>query len=370
LTAVLVAVCALGVTPFEGVASSGSATTVVSGLDNPRDLAFSPDGELYVAEAGHGGNPADCIRVGPEGARCPGFTSGISVVDVRAGTSRRVVDGLASFSGEGGFAAVGLDGISFLGNGTLYGIIALARDEFASLPPGALPADVLSRLQSQLGRLIQANPSGHWRAVADVGHADFQWSAEHRSLEPEDFPDSNPYAVLALPGEQWVVDAGSNTLSRVRPNGSVTVEKFIPSEGLTGDAVPTCIDRGADGALYVGQLTAALNPPGSASIWRFDPKTGDLSVWARGLTAVTGCGFGRDGQFYATEFSTNGLIGAAPGTGAVVRVPPHSTSPVVVAGGLSFPNGFAAGADGSLYVSNWSIAPAATGLGSVMRIVP
>jgi sugar lactone lactonase YvrE len=54
----------------------------------------------------------------------------------------------------------------------------------------------------------------------------------------------------------------------------------------------------------------------------------------------------------------------------VVRVPPHSTSPVVVADGLSFTNGFAAGPDGSLYVSNWSIAPAYTGLGSVVRVTP
>jgi sugar lactone lactonase YvrE len=74
------------------------------------------------------------------------------------------------------------------------------------------------------------------------------------------------------------------------------------------------------------------------------------------LTAVTGCGFFR-GSFYATEFSTLGLDKAAPGTGAVVRAPAHSTSPVMVASGLSFPNGFAANED-SIYVSNWSISPA------------
>jgi hypothetical protein len=56
-----------------------------------------------------------------------------------------------------------------------------------------------------------------------------------------------------------------------------------------------------------------------------------------------------------------------------VRVPPHGTSPDVVAGGLSFPGGFAAGADGSLYVSNWSIMPAvnpAGPTGEVDRIIP
>jgi hypothetical protein len=34
---------------------------------------------------------------------------------------------------------------------------------------------------------------------------------------------------------------------------------------------------------------------------------------------------------------------------------------------LSFPNGFAA-RDGAIYVSNWSVAPARTGLGQVARI--
>ena len=95
-----------------------------------------------------------------------------------------------------------------------------------------------------------------------------------------------------------------------------------------------------------------------------------MSLWASGLTAVTGCGFGRDHQFYATEFSTLGLENASPGTGRLVRVPPHSTSPVTVVDGLSFPGGFAAGRH-AIYVSNWSIAPAHNGggpTGSVVRI--
>jgi hypothetical protein len=49
------------------------------------------------------------------------------------------------------------------------------------------------------------------------------------------------------------------------------------------------------------------------------------------------------GRFIAVEFSTRGLDNAAPGTGAVVRVPPHSTTPVTIVGGLNFPGGFAAG---------------------------
>jgi hypothetical protein len=66
-----------------GAQSTGGFTVIVSGLDNPRDLDFAPNGRLYVAEAGHGGAPQDCVAGGPEGNICPGFTSGISVIGRR-----------------------------------------------------------------------------------------------------------------------------------------------------------------------------------------------------------------------------------------------------------------------------------------------
>ena len=236
--------------------------------------------------------------------------------------------------------------------------------------PAGLPADVTANLKAQFGRLLEFNPSGKAKVVADVGHFNFLWSTDHADPVPGQFPDANPYGVLAVGGSQWVVDAGTNTINRVRPNGKVSVEQFIPNPA-SADSVPTCIDRGPDGAFYVGELTGGGNPLGSAAVWRFAPgEATPLTQWATGLTTITGCGFGADGNFYATEFSTLGLDSAAPGTGEVVRVPAHSSAPIPVVSGLSFPGGFAAGSDGSLYASNWSIAPAVTGLGSEIRITP
>jgi sugar lactone lactonase YvrE len=230
------------------------------------------------------------------------------------------------------------------------------------------PADVTAGLKAEAGRLIQANPSGHWKVVSDLGHQDYLWSGQNQFLVPDQFPDANPYGVLAGPGVEWVADAASNTIDRVTRNGTIVSRTFIPSPPVS-DAVPTCIDKGPDGALYIGQLTGVGNAAGAASIWRLDPTTGTLTQWATGLTAITGCGFGADGNFYAVEFSnTGGFETAGPGDGVVVRVSPHSTTPTVIASGLSFPNGFAAGADGSLYISNWSVAPASTGLASVLKI--
>jgi hypothetical protein len=207
--------------------------------------------------------------------------------------------------------------------------------------------------------------------VADDGHFDFRWSAEHKQLVPEQFPDANPYALITRGGEQWVVDAASNTVDEVE-HGSVHVLAFIPNPNPgVSDAVPTCIARGRDGSLYVGELTGGGNVPGASVVWRIEPG-GHPEVWAKGLTAVTGCGFGTDGQFYAVEFSTLGLDHAAPNTGALVRVPAHSVKPVSVVSGLSFPGGFAARGK-ALYLSNWSIAPANSGggpTGQVVKVTP
>jgi hypothetical protein len=229
-----------------------------------------------------------------------------------------------------------------------------------------------------VGQLIQANPSGHWKAVATVGDVDFRWTEEHfEELGVEQPPDANPYGVFVAGSERWVVDAAANTLDQVRPNGSVRVVAFIPSPPVS-DSVPTCLDRGPDGAFYVGELTGFGNGPGASVVWRVVPGHAP-EQWATGLTTVTGCGFGSDGQFYATEFTTLGFENPeqdfVPEKGAVVRVPAHSSSPIPIAEGLSFPGGFAAGADGAIYVSNWSIAPAiAPGpgvpTGEVLRITP
>jgi hypothetical protein len=347
-----------------GVVAGATVTTVASGLDNPRDLAFGPDGRLYVAEAGHGG--PFCAPGGHEGGgdTCAGFTSRISWIDQGTGTVNPVVDGIISLADSHGFGATGVDGVSVTPGGWIYGIVTGS----ASGVPEGFPAPewALAKAKSQLGRLIRVSGPGAFSSVADVGGFDFAWAALHKDLVPGQFPDANPYGVLALPRETWVVDAGSNTLDRVRPDGSVDIVAFFPNPP-SSDAVPTCVNRGPDGALYIGELTGGGNVPGASTVWRWTAGSG-LHEWATGLTAVTGCGFGADGQFYAVEFSTLGLDNAAPGTGALVRVPPGSTSPTTIVSELNFPGGFAGGADGSLYFSDWSIAPAVTGLGAVKRV--
>ena len=59
-------------------------TVVMSGLDNPRGLAFGPEGALYVAEAGRGGE-GPCFFNSAGEFRCYGPTGAIT----RSGTANR-----------------------------------------------------------------------------------------------------------------------------------------------------------------------------------------------------------------------------------------------------------------------------------------
>ncbi len=250
--AVLVTLGLLGVMPTAALARERPTVTPYgpSGLDNPRGLAFGPSGRLYEAESAHGGS--ECIPAHEEEeAHCGGLTSGINSIDAHDG--HRVLSGFASLAGEDGSAAEGIEGVAFDNDGGLFAVVGLNANGVPSPPSQYISTPTLETARAQLGRLIHLRPDWHWQSigqfdtVADVGQFDFQWSTEHKELVPEQFPDSNPYAVYAAPYERFVVDAAANTVDEVHHDGSVEVIAFIPSPPKS-DAVPTCIDRGRDGA--------------------------------------------------------------------------------------------------------------------------
>src|SRR6478752_6516047 len=73
----------------------GTQTTIASRLDNPRQLSFTPWGDLLVAEAGKGGD-SPC-RTSPEGGNeCFGPSGAVTKIDSR-GRQSRIITGLPSF---------------------------------------------------------------------------------------------------------------------------------------------------------------------------------------------------------------------------------------------------------------------------------
>ena len=330
-------------------------TVIADHLSNPRGLAPAPGGGLYLAEAGRGGQV--CVAGGEQGTTCLGKTGSFDLVTKHG--VKRIVTGLISGSGEGGVAAEGPVSVSRGPDGTFYG--QFAGNTHIVPPKGAIPAKLRAAALAELGRLVRVSPHHSIKVVSNVGDQDWAWTNARVKLAPRSFPDSNPNAVLYSHGRWYVADAGANALAEVHRNGVAKVIAFfgVPKGSQSDSSVPTCVARGPDGALYVGELLGGFYSPGHARVWRVVPGHAP-KVWATGLTTVQGCGFGRDGAFYATEIQVGGLNEGptANPAGDVVRIDRHGHRTHLGVGKLFYPSGFAAGADGAIYVSNCSIAPA------------
>ncbi len=367
-------------------------TVLANGLNSPRGLAFAPNDKLYVGEAGLGaGDGKGGFGVGV------GFTA--SIIEITGANShhpnwRRVVTGLASVGDtENGFPEVlGPSGVSVHGAGGIY--VTMGE---SALGVGASQANLPAAAGAQFGHLLKVTPSGQWKAMGDVGDFDYLWTGLNKDeawAPAGQFPDANPYGVLAVPGRQFVVDAGANTLDEVRPDGSVRIIAYFPNPLLplpngtlvpVSDAVPTCVAKGPDGYLYVGTLAFGANfgrfgtkaPPNWAAlppqskVYRVNPNgteafLTEADVWASGFNPITACGF-HGTALYLTEYATQD---SGYATGDVVRVQVNAggtpgTRTTLGAGALHQPNGLAFDEDGKVYVSNYSIS---SGSGQVVRV--
>ena len=310
---------------------------VATGLDNPRHVAFSATGGLYVVEAGRGGE-GPCSQHPSLGEFCLGFTGAVTRVRGHL-PDERVVSGLPSIINEEG-ETLGPSDIAFTGSRTFALSIGIGgSDEFRSGfgPDGAL-----------LGTLV----AGRWghdrvRPFADV-------LANEAVANPDgDDIDSNPVGLARVHGGYVVADAGGNavvfasrrgrfaTLAAIPP-ASAPLPPPAPGEPpgpeVPTDAVPTSVVRGPDGAFYVSQLTGFPFEPGDANIWRVVPGE-EPTVFASGLTNVTDLAFGRDGSLYAVEIASEGLLNEP--IGALVRITPGASEHTTVAGDLDAPYGVA-----------------------------
>jgi len=322
------------------LSASAPVTVVASGLNEPRSLVWGPHHHLLVSEAGTPDGVCD-----PTGLSCYGVTG--TIADVTSGTPVRIVTGLVSKLDEQ--EVVGPDGLVYV-NGNLYTLETGSPEDV----PSFLPAGLKATLTTQAGALINVT-GGRLSVVADPGIVDYQWTQAHLNLAA-DYPDANPYAVIAKPGGGfYLVDAAANTLDSIDRHGNVHVLAFIPTTVAGTDAVPTCLAMGPDGAVYLGQITGHNNTNTAANVYRYSPRSGSLTVWQSGFSAINGCGFGTDGDFYVTELDQTGFAPVTEPDGLVIQISHNGKRTVLGAGKLIGPSGFLAGPDGSIYVVNNSV---------------
>src|SRR4051794_37724117 len=323
---VLVMLVGLGLATVPPAEAQAPFTVVTSGLNTPRGLTFGPDGKLYVAEAGTGGDE-QIDWVPPFRFARPGTTGRILRID--GGEKTVIASGLQSIAEGPASETVGPDDLAFAGS-TLYAVVGQAN----ALPGG----------RETFSLLVRVGMDGTVETVADLG------KFERENNPDQTVPDSNPFGLAVGPdGNLYVADAGGNDVLKVTPSGQVSVFSV-----WRDNPVPTSVAFDKNGQAHAAFLTGAPFPPGGSRVERM---TGSASqVVAPGLTTVTDLEFGPDGMLYVLEHSSEFGGGPPPSfkanAGRVLRVTPNGNQ--IVVSGLSYPTKMTFGPDGALYIANKS----------------
>ena len=327
---------------------------VATGFNNPRNLRFGPDGSLYVAEGGAGGNLStvgQCEQAaGPPAGPGPylgGFTARISKVNVASGAVSTVAEGLPSSQTSDAFGDLvsGVADIAFI-NGTLYALISGAGCSHG--------------LAGTHNGIVRINSNGTWSDVANL--SEFQMAHPVANPQPADFePDGTWYSMVAVRGALYAVEPNHGELDMITTDGQV--RRIADISASQGHIVPTAIAY--HGNFYIGNLHTFPIEDGSSKIIKINPG-GEVKAVATGFTTVLGLVFDNRDRMYVLE-NTTGNPFPTPGTGKVLRVDP-SGKVTEIATGLFLPTGMTMGPDGNLYVSQWGFGPPPIGMGQVIKI--
>ena len=296
--------------------AQGGGEPLADGLLNPRNMSFDAAGNLYIAEAGIAGNqmtPSD---------------------DMFGATSR------ISMLAPDGSLAVAVHGLTSYREGNPLGASAVkVTDESIWVLLGET-SDFTIPFTHALVELDKSN--GRVKTFVDL-----------LALELNEDPDGNPNGQsnptdfeVAPDGTIYIANAGCNCLMSWTPDSGLQAAVVWPYEG--DNPVPTAVEIGPDGDIYVGFLTGFPFPQGGARIERW--SGGELVQTYEGLTAVTGLLVTDAGEIYAAEF---GVFEQGWQPGRVVKVSDMGIEPVME--GLPTPYGLAQAPDGTIVVSVNSI---------------
>jgi len=340
-----------------GARAQSNVSVFAHGFNNPRGLTFGPDGNLYVAEGGAGGNQSTvgaCEQVpAPIGPYTGGLSARISRI-TRQGVRQTVVDHLPSSQTSPGSGSLisGVADVKFI-DGELFALLAAAGCSHGLLGTS--------------NAVIRIHEDQTWTEIADLSAYQALHPVAHP--DPEDYePDGTWYSMVAVGDALFAVEPNHQELDKIARDGRISrivdlSEMFPPDVGY-GWFGPTAIAHHG-GNFYVGNLHTFPIVDGSSMILKIT-KSGEVETFVTGLTTVVGLAFDRRHRLYVLE-NTTGNPFPTPGTGKVLRIDPDGTIEEI-ASGLFLPTAMTFGPDGDLYISNVGFGPPPIGLGEILRI--
>ena len=322
-------------------------TVFATGFNNPRGLKFGPDGFLYVAEGGLGGNLTTtglCDSVIPPiGPYIGGNTGSISKVD-KNGVVTTVATGLPSDQAALGFRSSVAD-VAFIGS-TLYALLGGAGCSHG--------------VENTPNSIIKVNTDGTWSVVADL--STYQKNNPTAVHNTDDFePDGTWYSMINVKGAFYAIEPNHCEMVKVTQNGNIS--RVLDFSAVYGHMVPTVLAY--NGNFYVGNLGLFPVVAGSSNVYKVTPS-GQSKIWATGFSSILGIAVDDNDRMFVLETSAvDG--GPLPNTGRVIEVLP-SGKKQIIADSLFFPTGMTLGPDNALYVSNKGFGPPIPGFGEILRI--